>query len=285
MSILRYDVLIKVVELGSLSKAAELLGYTQPGISHILNALEEEWGVQLLTRGRSGVQLTTEGELLLPTIRQVCSVHGDLLHQVSKIKGVESGTVRLGTIKSVSAYYLPGIIKAFKQAHPDIRFELFHGEDLENEEWIAAGKVDCGFTLLPTFKKLTSIDLYEDQMMAILPEDYPVDREAFPIRDFEREPFIYHAGGRKNVEKQFEALGVKPNIQFTVKDEFSAMQMVEAGLGISLFSEMFLRRTSYRVKMLPLDPPNRRRLGLVYNSRSYLSHAAKEFIAFIKNQK
>ncbi len=282
MNISRYQILIKVAELGSLSKAADVLGYTQPGISHTLNALEAEWGIQLLTRGRSGVELTAEGELLLPAVRRVCNVHDDLLHQISAVKGLETGILRVSTINSVSAHYLPALIKSFKQSYPNIRFELFQGEDKENEKWITTGKVDCSFTLLPSLKELSSISLYEDQMVAILPEDYPGDKEAFPIQNFEREPYIYVDGSPRNIEKHFEILGVKPNIQFTVKDEFSAMQMVESGLGISVLSELFLRRTSYRIKMLPLDPPNHRRIGLVYNHRTYLSYAARQFIAFVR---
>ncbi len=71
----RYEVFCKVVELGSLTQAAEVLGYTQPGISHIISAMEEEFGFPLLIRSRSGVRPTADGERVLPIIRRIFKRH------------------------------------------------------------------------------------------------------------------------------------------------------------------------------------------------------------------
>lgn len=61
MSLSQYEAFIKAVETGTMTQAAEELGYTQSGLTRALNTLEEQWNVKLLTRGRNGVQLTTEG--------------------------------------------------------------------------------------------------------------------------------------------------------------------------------------------------------------------------------
>ena len=81
MSIVRYQAFVRTVECGSFTKAALQLGYTQSGVSHMINALEEEIGVLLLTRDRGGVQLTAEGQKLLPYFSEICS----LQHQMEEI--------------------------------------------------------------------------------------------------------------------------------------------------------------------------------------------------------
>ena len=67
----KYEVFEKTVELSSLTKAAEELGLTQSGVSHIIAALEEEFGFPLLTRSRTGARLTPEGEKIMPFLRDI----------------------------------------------------------------------------------------------------------------------------------------------------------------------------------------------------------------------
>ena len=66
MSLQKYEAFIKTVELGSLTKAAETLGYTQSGVSHMIQSLEDEVGTKLMHRDRSGIRMTSDGEQLLP---------------------------------------------------------------------------------------------------------------------------------------------------------------------------------------------------------------------------
>ena len=72
----QYEAFVKAVEAGTMTQAAEELGYSQSGLTRALSSLEEEWGVRLLMRGRNGVQLTPEGERLLPDIRTVLHDQG-----------------------------------------------------------------------------------------------------------------------------------------------------------------------------------------------------------------
>ena len=73
----RYRALLKVVEVGSYTHAAEILGYTQPALSQMIASLEREIGITLLYRSRYGVRPTPEGEQLLPTIRKTVQQYDD----------------------------------------------------------------------------------------------------------------------------------------------------------------------------------------------------------------
>lgn len=125
MSIKKYEVLLQTADLGSFTKASEVLGYTQSAISHIVTGLEDELGLKLLTRDRFGVRLTPEGEALLPAIRAVCQQNQEVTRQAAQFHGLEIGQVRIGTFLSVSVHILPDLLHTFPSGIPTLRLSFF----------------------------------------------------------------------------------------------------------------------------------------------------------------
>ena len=145
MNIDNYRVFIRVAKIGNLTAAAEQLGYTQSGISHIVSALEQEFGFQLLRRSKTGVSLTQEGERILQTLREVVN-RDDMLKQIAaEIKGVRMGKVRVGAFSSVAVCWLPKIIAEFSNEYPNISIDVSVGTYKTIEDMIIAEEVDCGF--------------------------------------------------------------------------------------------------------------------------------------------
>ncbi|WP_327196544.1 LysR family transcriptional regulator [Paenibacillus vortex] len=87
----KFKVLMKVVELGSLTKAAEAMGFTQSGVSHMINSLEDEFGFTLLIRSRSGTKLTTNGEEIVKTIREILKWNEHLDQKVASTSWNRTG--------------------------------------------------------------------------------------------------------------------------------------------------------------------------------------------------
>lgn len=112
----KYTAFLSIAETGSVKKTAEILGYTQTGISYLINSMEEEWGLKLFVRNYGGTVLTSEGEVLLPYIRSVCNCESLLTNKVSEIKNLDSGLLRIGTISSVHINWLPEMVKDYKRA-------------------------------------------------------------------------------------------------------------------------------------------------------------------------
>ena len=134
--------LLAAAELGSISKAAENLGYTQSGVTHIVNSLEEEAGFPLLMRGNRGVRLTAEGERLAPLMRELVQTADRLEQELALTRGAERGTVRIGTYSSISLRWMPRILEAFQERYPGIAVELLEGNGPEMEEWLSSGRID-----------------------------------------------------------------------------------------------------------------------------------------------
>ena len=127
MNIRKYEAFVRAVELGSLSKAAEELGYIQSGISHMMQSLEEEVGFPLMVRTSSGIQANSEGEMLLPVIRQLLNTNESLEQHIARIKGADTGRIRIAAYPSVATYWLPGIIRDFQKDYPHVEIQIIEG--------------------------------------------------------------------------------------------------------------------------------------------------------------
>ena len=282
-NILKYMAFIKTVEYGSFTKAGELLNYSQSGISRMINDLEKEWNITLLERNRSGVKLTSDGSRLLPYAQSLCDEYQKLQMQVDDLHGVQSGIIRIGTFSSVATHWLPNIIKAFQKDYPGIDYELLLGDYTEIEEWIAEGRVDCGFLRLPTNPDFEIIYLEQDKLLAILPENHPLTKyDKVPIADLCNEPFmLLEKGAKAEVSEVFERNGLTPRVHFTTWDDYAVMSMVESGLGISILPRLILKRIPYKIVAKELDVPAYRDIALALRSKKTASLAVRRFLEYL----
>lgn len=281
MSIAKYEVFLKVVESGSLTRAAETMGLTQSGVSHAITSLEAEFGLSLLTRNRSGVKLTVNGERILKHIREILKWNEELKQEVAAIHGIEVGTVRIGTFTSVSVHWLPGIIKSFQNDHPAIQIHLMEGDYHEIESWVANGEIDFGFLSLPTLDVFDIIPLAQDRMLCILPKGHSLSGQTvIHYSQLENESFIMpKAGSDYDVRRVLEKRLMRPAIAFEAADDYAIIAMVENGLGISILPEMLLHGRDHNISALELEDNCYRSLGIA--TGSYISPAARKFIAYV----
>lgn len=276
----QYLALLRVLECNSFSDAARVMGYTQSAVSQMIKALEEELSVTLLLRSRTGVTLTREGELLLPYIRDVANAHRMLSEQAANFHGLQSGTIRIGTFTSVSSRLLPPVMKAFKEAHPNLRFELHQGVYSEIEEWVRTGVVDFGFTDASRVTPFVCEPVFRDTMLAVLPEGHPLGENIFVrVGQLKQEPFILLDEGRGGgIVHDMVAAHPEIDVQYHVADDYSILTMVENRLGIAILPELVLKNTNHRVIARQLQPQLRRTLGVIYPKREGLSTAARAFL-------
>ena len=279
----KYMAFVKTVEYGSFTKAADMLHYSQSGVSRMIHDLEQEWKVVLLERGKAGVRLTGDGIKILPHDKAVCMEYEKLQMQVDELNGLRSGMIRIGTFSSVATHWLPNIIKEFQKDYPGIDYELLLGDYTEIEEWIAEGRVDCGFLRLPTVPDFETIYLDQDDLRVILPENHPLAGcDVFPVAALCNEPFmLLEKGAKAEVSEIFENCNLKPRVHFTTWDDYAIMSMVESGLGISILPELILKRIPYHIVAKKLSVPACRNIGLALRDSKTASLAVKRFIEYL----
>ncbi len=282
-SIQKYMAFIKTVEYGSFTRAAQVLHYSQSGVSRMIGDLESEWRVALLERGRSGVRLTSDGLQLLPYAKKVCDGYMELQTQVDELNGLQSGLIRIGTFSSAATHWIPNIIEHFREQYPRVTYELLIGDYAEIADWILEGRVDCGFLRLPAKADLDVTFLESDRLLAVLPADHPLaDCEVFPVEQICRESFILQGKGPKaEAEDFFERYGLRPAAYCTTWDDYAIMSLVERGAGISLLPELILRRTPYRIVIKELSVSASRDIGFAVRDKKTASLAVKRFMEYL----
>lgn len=281
----RYIALQKIVELGSFSKAAEAMGYSQSAMSQMISSLEAEMSVKLINRFRTGAKLTLEGEELYPHIEKLIYQYYSVQEKTNEIKGLETGTIRMGTLASISAHWLPGLLKEFQEQYPKVEFVIHQGDYTSIYEWIRTGAIDFGFVNPKAVTGIETITLKEGAMLAVLPEDHPLSQyEVIPLDLLASEPFILLEEGHYYEPLEvFRSAGLSPNIKYTIHDDYAIMTMVEAGLGVSILAELILHRTNYKIALRRTEPPVSRMVAIGYKDRESLPIASRRFIELLRS--
>lgn len=284
MDIAKYEALLVAWRTGSLTAAAQELGYTQSGLTHMMNSLEREVGVPLITRGHSGVGLTSAGLRLLPKIQALIESSAALEQEIRRERGAQEELIRVGAYTSMCMHWLPSIIKQFQTEHPDVQVVIRDTGTIAGLfSAVEKGEVDLGFGSFQPGLKCDWTPLKEDPLLAILPQDHPAEGPTFPIGGFHDHLFLMPSNGFDNdISRVLNAHGVRPRIQNTQVEDAVVLSMVEHGLGISILSELVLTGLRREVKVFPLEPAASRQLGVAVRSMKGASVGVRRFIACAK---
>lgn len=279
-----YFAFITAVQLGSFTKAAEQLGYTQSAISQLILSLEKELDTKLIIRSRAGLELTADGHEYLPYIQQICQKAMELEEKKKVMQGLERGVIKMGIISSIATNFLPHWVKEFKENYPTVQFEFYMGDYSEIERMILNGVVDFGFVNPKVVTSLSAVPLIQDEMVACVPIVHPLSElENVTLNQLAEESFILiQEGSRSNALQLFTESGLEPKVDFIVQDDYTVIEMIAAGLGVTIIPSLVLRYNDERVHTMPLNPPSLRTISLAYKDLSILPIASRKFILFIE---
>ena len=277
----KLEALAAAVEHGSFTRAAEALGYTQSGMTHMMNSLERDIGFPVLLRGRAGVRLTPAGERIYPLVRQVLSASQALDREIALINSHKEDTIRVAAYSSIAMHWLPGIIQRFREECPDVDVDIRMADHVDVPyELLAQGKMDAILVSPQDEGQYEWVHLADDPMFAVLPKDFDTQgMTAFPLAAFEARDFIMPSQGfDKDIMRIFNRIGVKPHILPTWVDDPTVISMVSHGLGVSMMTELTVRGRTDGVKLLPVEPASSRELGLAVRSLDAASDGLRHFI-------
>ena len=277
----KLEALLMAVDLGSFTKAAEVLGYTQSGLTHMMNSLEKEVGFTLLERGRSGGRLTEEGERIAPAVREFLQANARLDSVIEQVSSSRTEIIRVSAYASIAMHWLPGIIQRFREECPDVDVDIRMADHVDVPyELLAQGKMDAILVSPQDEGQYEWVHLADDPMFAVLPKDFDTQgMTAFPLAAFEARDFIMPSQGfDKDIMRIFNRIGVKPHILPTWVDDPTVISMVSHGLGVSMMTELTVRGRTDGVKLLPVEPASSRELGLAVRSLDAASDGLRHFI-------
>ena len=263
MNVSKYKVLLTAVDTGSFSSAARELGYTQSGLTHMMNALEDELGMSILQRGYYGIKLTQAGERILPYIRSLVMSEDALINEIELVKSYGDNIIRIGAFSSMAGTWLPYIVEKFNAEFPDVTVNIQTGTVTELYGGLDEGRFDICFGTRNDKYDFKWTVLGKDPFYAILPPDYPITGDEFPIERFNGTKFLMPGlGFDDDIGAVFNEYGVKPFVTPTYVDDPAIISMVEHGIGISMLSKLTLRHNHDGVKVLPIVPSVSRTLSI-----------------------
>ena len=283
MNISKYKALLTAVDMGSLSGAAQKLGYTQSGLTHMMNAIEDEFGFSVLQRGYYGIKLTPAGEKIIPKIRQLVMCEDALETEVELVKSYGDNVIRIGAFSSMAGTWLPTIVEKFNKEFPDITVNIQTGTVAEIYGGLDEGRYDVCFGSKNPKYDFKWVSLEKDRFYAILPKDYPSDTDDFHVSKFNGTKFLMPGlGFDDDISTVFSEYNVKPFVTPTYVDDPAIISMVEHGLGISMLSELIIKGKVDDVKALPISPEVSRTLAIATQPDKVMTLPLKRLIAITK---
>ena len=280
----KYRALEQAVALGSLTKASELLGYTQSAVTQMIKALEAEIGFPVLFKNHRGVQLTSDGQKIMPAIRALLSSEEALQQEIDFIRHVERGNLRIGAFLSCSIHWLPEIVRTFQQDYPLIQIDILEAGDDELDNQLAEGRIDLAFSSQHGQTSLDFIPLADDPIAAIVPQNHKFyDRASIRLQELNDQPFILpEKSFDRDIYRILHENNIQPDIKFASQNGLTVISMVDNGLGVSLLPMLILKNYTGRSHIIPLDPSQSRKLGILVKSTAQISPAMKAFIQCAK---
>ena len=284
MTLLSYQILKAVADMGSFNKAAEVLGLTPSAVSHSIAALEKELGFAVLVRSKSGVSLTSYGEKLLPYVNVVLNSDESLQQEISELNGLKKGKVKLGVFSSVCTNWLPDILNSFQEKYPEIEIEVFQGTYADVSYWLKNGVVDLGFLSVSSAKDIPIEPLYEDPLICVLPKGTPRSHKEdyVTIEDMRHHQFVTQRectdADIQNFLKK-NSLSIKSS--YHVVDDLSTVALVEKGFGICLMPQLVMNDIPYEVECYPVLPKASRIIGIAVMNPEFMAPAVRSLYKHI----
>lgn len=248
MDIRKLEILRKVVELKSFTKAAEALQLSQPTISEHLRNLEEEVGLKLVDRLGRVAEPTPGGRLLYAYATRLCQLQKEALQALARFNGSVSGELRIGSSTIPGTYILPGLLRIFLDQAPEVRPEVLISGSRSIAAQVLAGGLDLGLVgAIWNDRGLEWTPLFADRLVLAMRPDHPLAGGGpVPLRTLVDLPLISReqdSGTRRVVARLLEEQGLREadlRIVAGLGANEAVREAVKAGLGIAILSERSL---------------------------------------------
>lgn len=244
MDLRRLEIFVKVVDLGSFSRAADALSLTQPTVSEHLRALEDEVGLRLVDRLAHGAVATRGGRLLLGYARRMLALAAEAQQALDQFQGRVSGELVVGGSTIPGEYVLPALVGRFKEKHRDISLTLLIGSTRAVSQWVEEGRVEVAVVgARPTERTLVARELMGDELVVVVAAEHPwATRRSVTLAELAREPLIVRERGSGSREALERALAQHDLdlTRFAIAGEIGSTQAIKqavrARVGVALIS-------------------------------------------------
>jgi len=236
---------LAVAEENHFTRAATRMRVAQPSLSRQVRLLERELGVELFHRGpgQNRVELTADGEILVPFIRRVLADVEATTSEARSLAGLDSGRVSIGATPSLATRFLPVALARFHTSHPGVELLLVEAGSRQLVPRVAEGELDLALVVLPvTHPLVATTEMFEDHLVLVVAPDHPLaGRRQIRVADLAGLPLVMFREGydlRASTVAACRDAGIEPRFVTQGGEMDGVLAMAAAGIGAAVVPEI-----------------------------------------------
>ena len=283
MSLYKYRVFETVAKEESFLKAANVLNLTPSAVSHAIAKLENEFGFALFIRDRARVEITQEGEKILPIIGSILRSEDALNQEIARFNGMKTGVLRIGTLETVTRKWFPDIMRTFNQKFPEIEVKILEGTNEDIARWVKTSQVDISFISIISAEDMpefTILPLHRDEMFCVVPREAAAEnREYVTFQELQGQSVILLLeNDDSDISIILRKHGIEPTQPMRMQTYDSVITMIRCGFGMGLVAGMACKLCDLsNVNVYRFEPREYRTIGLIVTNEKMPSRAVVEF--------
>ncbi|MEK8129964.1 LysR family transcriptional regulator [Paenibacillus filicis] len=274
----------------SFTKAAEALHITQPTLSKMIRNLESELGVDLFVRVGKRVEVTDAGALICEQGQMILQAFASLDRELKDMTGLHKGSIRIGLPPMAGSSFFAGVMSRFRARYPGLAIQMVEDGARRIEKEVTLGRLDMGVTVLPTDEEEFSVHSIIERRLKLIvhPQHRLAGRTEVALLELEHEPFILFREDfalHDIIIDECERAGFQPNVMYESSQWDFIRELVAANLGVALLPETICESLdpAHVAQVHLVDPVIPWHLAMIWRRDTYLSHAARAWISFVKN--
>jgi DNA-binding transcriptional LysR family regulator len=282
---------VEVARRGGFTRASETLHVTQPAISKMIKALEEELGAPLLLRERRRVTLTEAGRLVLERAQGVLDSMRVIEEEVVELTSLRRGRLRLGLPPIVGVTFFPTLLAEFHRAHPGIVLEIREEGSHNIEKLVLDRDLDVGAVVLPTDEvAFGTLPFVSDALGAVLHPGHPLaGRRSLALRDLRDSHFVLYRPDyalHGHILDACRRSGFTPEVVSESSHWDFIVELVAANIGVALLPQTICRQLDERrVRSIPMnDPVIPWKVALIWRRDRHLPPATRAWLALAEQR-
>lgn len=284
-----FKAFLAVAEVRSFSQAAVTLNLTQPALSKQIRRLEADLGTQLFERYGRHVELTADGQFLLPLAESIVARVDETVSLMRERAGMGLTAARFGATGMVFAHFLTPILAAFITAHPHVRLDLIEADDVGLEEAVLGGKLDCAVYTPWKSIRAAARHLFKEEILLVVSRDHPLARVPAVTVDMLAKENMLLPPASMNISSIISDAcrrgGVEPRVSYRALYPELIRNLVRNGWGVAPMPLMLtFPKALQGLVAIPFEPRLERDLVLIYPWDRPLPAAARALMTHVQRQ-
>ena len=281
---LRY--FLVVANLSSFTRAAAALHLTQPTLSHQIRQLEDELGMHLFDRIGRSIRLTAPGKVFREHAERALQEVSTATAALKELQGLMHGTLTIGVFQSFNSSLMPPILAAFAARYPGVRVAVRQLPTREMQTQLIRGDLDLGIAYVqPDSHRILAEKLFDERLMLVVSEGHPyARRRLIKLKQLGDQPLALLSTefpSRQLLHDWFSAVGYEPRIQIEINSTDAILATVRSSR-LATIQTARMAGTFPGLRCVPLEPPRRRTVAILWRREGYRAAAARAMADMIK---